>query len=378
MNNLKYKYYTYHHIFNTLIHILILFILSQFFIKNMLYCQIPIWSASNSLHSFYKTLPSINIINNYFNYNTVFIAKYHEIFLMIMKTKLVTNIIEKPQYFHFPFINEIKLLNDDVSNKPFIPTKITKDDYIPSRDLASYEVSEIVPISQPVEIVIDTKSLSDEILNVKHNKPTTTFSVVIPDPIEKTIVDKPPIIRKDLPFEIPIEILVKKDPEPINTALVSAKTSSAFGQDMLNSVFMPSYEGKSLYSSTTIFNLHLDIISIARTQLELVLGDHINPIDAQRVIRDIVHSYIEKHNALVNITMGELRNSNHLINLLIRELIVNSMFAYDEEKFMLHNIAGALIIESLCAIEKTEPSSYYDNPSLYENIIRPIIARFLN
>jgi len=196
------------------------------------------------------------------------------------------------------------------------------------------------------------------------------LSEVEKDQIEKVIVDKGPIINKDLPFEAPIIITVKEDPLDV----VIFEIQHDLLEDQLNSILAPSYEGIETYSSETIFQMHLDIVKIIKTKLDS--QDIISDKEAQQIIKNMVIQYMTDYNIYSSITVSNLKNTNYIINLLLKEMIINSLIVYDFEKFIFENVISTLILESLSHLQNNS-TDYYNDDSLSYATIRNTVSRFI-
>ena len=96
------------------------------------------------------------------------------------------------------------------------------------------------------------------------------------------------------------------------------------------------------------------------------------------MIRKEVHDQLINLRVFYHLKAEDLKNTNHILNLLINEMIVNSIFVSEEEKFILQNIVIALIVEIQCHFEGVDPFSYYLNEPQVKILVDNVMMRFLN
>lgn len=286
-------------------------------------------SASN----YPEYLPKIEIIKTYFEYKVKLFdpSKY-----------LMKNIVEEVANKE----DENKLLQDYLT-------------YFPTPNM---EVPGIVGQITTVSILGLLDSLFPE-------KIDTIFEVSNNDKIAPTSVIEGPLLDSRLPIEAPVEIKVKEDTQIRD--IIAYQYRDSLAADKLNSIMGPSYEGPAVYNDNAIFHMHLEIVDIIKNQLNL--HDMISEAEARKVIKDIVIEYLNKFNIYSQLTSHNLRDTNFVINLLIKEFVANSLFVEDVDRVIMQNIINTLIIESI------SPSSdaLYDDPLFFHSTLKIIIARFL-
>lgn len=298
-----------------------------------------------------RTLPSINIISDYFSYKNIYLYETNNIYTSLLKKITISTQLD---------IKDILTHSENYS-------KVLSNDYIPSEDEASYIPSDNIYMNQnhnpQEECIIDTITIYDS-----NDIPTFKIEECT---LEPTIVKPPDIINNDLPFETPVEIKVDsnhKELVPYDIHIISSK------KDMLNSICSPSFEGPIIHHNANIHQLHLDILNIVKQELSLSYNREENIL---KVIRDTVHDHFLKYNMSANITTQNLQNTNHLINLLVQEMIINSIFTYEDESFILQQIAIAITVETLSILQNIDSQTYYNNPDLLNMVVNDIISRFL-
>ena len=136
------------------------------------------------------------------------------------------------------------------------------------------------------------------------------------------------------------------------------------------------FRSNRINTTDEIFNVHLQIRDIIQVKIN-TMPDY-DSQQAQNMIRSEVHDFMVNNNIYSKLTVENLRNTNFFINLLIHEFIINSLWVYDDEKFILENIATAIIIETLSHIQHTPTEQFYNNDEVLQQIVKTIVTRFLN
>lgn len=260
--------------------------------------------------------------------------------------------------------------------------------YYPSRDISDY-----YPIAVPLLEYLDFKIEFDFSANFGDIRPSFE---VIPVEIEKTPLnmevhidnnlpeedDLPVIINvettnDDLPVIINVEATNDKETnnDVINSVIcASINKSNAMSTDMFFSIYSPSYEGPCYISHEQIHEMHYEII---KTVKKVLYGyDNMNSRMAPEIIHNIVQDFIKINHLFQGLTIDDLRNKNHIINLIIGEMITLSIFIPEDEAFILQNVTKSLIIETINYINQTTPSFMLDQVYGDEHI-QMIVERFL-
>nr|NP_062848.1 hypothetical protein PhpooMp03 [Physarum polycephalum]BAB08082.1 unnamed protein product [Physarum polycephalum] len=301
-----------------------------------------------------KTLPSIKIIHNYFLYKSSYLYEAGSICKSLYKIMPTTK---------YSVVKDIILVKYSLD---------TSADYQPSQDEASYfpsdDINDMIPV-QMQDIPVKSKEPKIEYprrpnIDLKRETIIPRFEIET-ETIPPTIVNPPDVINNDLPFEEPVE-----EPIEIKVEFFNAYTDLMNIEDV-DSVISPSFEGSRIYSDDAIFQLHLDITEFVTQKIRVSTEDI-----SVTIIRNTVHEYFIKSNLNSNLTPSDLQNTNHLINLLLKELIVNSFFAADNESFIMKQIATSLIVEVLSNLENVDSNCYYDNPDILDGIVQDIVTRF--
>jgi hypothetical protein len=321
----------------------------------------------------YKT----TILNEKYIWSDSYI-KFIKTLFTIPKPKIIYNAINYIPQFSLEKINDnpIRLIS---KNQALLKTN---KDYIPSKDYNSY-------LPMPVETYIPTENQPDVPESPKlpeaPTMPENDISsdqqqspnfVVVKENLEATKVADV-ILDSSLPFEIPIEIIIYENNKNYthNQNIVIYNNENIIQNDLRNSVFGPSYEGPKIYNDDFIFQLHLRIVEFIKNQFYLnQLSDTFND---ERIIKKCVYEYLKQDNIISKLTYQSLRDTNNLINLLILEMMVNSIITTPEETFILHNIVKHLLIAILSQLEGINPDYYYQNKEMTDVLLKAITERFL-
>jgi hypothetical protein len=360
LNLFKLYYYSYYNIVNFICTILIYFVLGKIFTLMIDHNSLFIYDI-NKKYNIIKTLPSISCIKNYFYYKNDLI-NHHTIF--ISKLNININTWQKP-------LSELVIIQR-TSNSHGL-------DYIPSRNIRSY----FPMIEMSFNLIKDL--INDYFKSRKDPVDMKPIFEITPPYVEATPLDKEVVINNDLPFEAPIIIEVTLDDndtndndtghKDIDDSLIAYIASNTVSEDTLSTIYAPGYLGPRVFTDDAIYDMHLDIVSTVRS----ILNQHevLNQRDACIHIQNIVHQFMVKNQLLYNLSLMDLKNKNHLINMIIETMLINSIFTQEDESFILQQVTKCLIIESLCAVNHIDTSSYYNDPYCDE-YIKTIIARFLS
>lgn len=326
---LKYYYYKYYTLINFIITLLIFITFS-----NLVTITIPQLSIET---------PSLDILTEHFNYKLNFIKNSEQIIKKTLKIDIIT--LWQKNIFEI-IISENKAIN-----------------LISINDFDYYSL--YFPLTSEIPFYMDNHGISHIYLDVyeKELNAIPKFDITLSE-IEKTPIITEVIVNNDLPFESPVEIHVENTSDSLIIIAENVKQ-----EDKFISIYGPSYEGPQIYSETTIFDLHLKIINIITN----IINAHslINNQEAIPLIRNTVHDYLYNSNLINNLTIKDLQN------LLLHEMIANSLFVSDQESFILKQVIIAIIIDVISKIENTLPDHYYNDPILCNNIVKHIISRFL-
>lgn len=302
-------------------------------------------------------LPSIDCINNFFKY------KCHNLRLNY-KLLEPSNLL----FTHFPSsTNEQTIPMLDLSTLAEITRLHSK--FSPYTPTLTPTVSPTVSPKEPFSS-IPTKD-EPRIRNIFPENYVPKFEIT-PANIDETIVAPPPIIINDLPFEAPVIITVDDSPLPTIAEIVLINNTNVL-TDIGQAICSPSYEGKRINDDDQIFQLHLDIVENIKRKLSLI--DVVDRHGVQQMIRTTTSSYLHAHFA--QMTVKDLSNVNFIINLLVKELLINSIFVFaDDERLIMREIIIALIVESLSIVQKMDPNTYYSDLHMMQMIVNTIIPRF--
>lgn len=183
--------------------------------------------------------------------------------------------------------------------------------------------------------------------------------------LSKTKVNPPPILDTSLPFDAPIIITVSED------LSIIPKIDYSIQQDMLSSIYAPSYIGEKSYVKNQIFELHTTILQDVTHRIKETFDKEgiTSPTRIQEIAHTAVQEYMIRFQIYDTLTVQNLRNTEHFVNLLLNELIINSIFSFDQDQFILHSICKAILFE---VINKIEHVSNWDDERYMQ-----ILARFL-
>lgn len=344
-------YYTYHKIFNFMFTFLIYYCVWKLF-------QIKIDDNTfynyEIIHNYkiLKTMPSISAIKNHFYYKTDFINHY-----ALLTSKLNINIINWQKHIYQLVIDKTN------NNHDVFP-------YYPSGNISSY-----FPI---IKALLGFKATFSS--SYKHEYVIPTYEVTQPY-FEETPLTKEKVkdIYKvsELPFEFEekfqfeaptmIKIELDDEDEDVSQALIFI-TQNTLTKDLFFSIFGPSYDGPQYFSHSQIFDLHLQIVEIMKRNLPIQDEDVVSHRDVSATIQNIVQDFISSNRLFSNLTVNDLQNRNHFINLLISEMLLNSLLTSEEESFILQQVTKRLIIEAIRHVANEDPSDEY---------VKSIVTRFL-
>lgn len=340
---INFLHYTFYYKLNLIIvnHFKLIYIIFSLFYY---FALILLYLITNNSTLQINRLPSIDVITTYFNF----------------KVKLFN-----PNNFgsNKDIFSPIKDMHENLvsSTNNYIPNA-NYTSYFPTHDMKTA----IIPYQQN-DIVIDVINCPDYTKDL--NKPIFEISN---HNIEKVIVTDGPLLNSDLPFETPIELKVSAE-ETDTTLIVLLQQQNSILKDQLDAILSPSFEGARQYSDDQIFSMHIKIIQIITQDLES--HPYLDETQAQQIIRDAVKKYMTTYNLYGQLTTANLKNTNFLINLLVKEMIVNSLFVTDYEKFILENVIKALLFEVLSNHYSITTDELYDDTSM--SLMKNIISRFL-
>jgi hypothetical protein len=322
-------------------------------------------------HFMLHKLPTIKEISSYSQREDKILIKSQHISNNFLPTNNKTDILLK-------FYKQIKstIITKDGTKKEVL-SEINKNkiliDYPPlfgNRDRSSYfpnDTGDILPFSGGIiEFAIPEHAIEKQPL---------VFEVTIND-LDPTPIKEPNMLDNNLPFETSVEITVH---EPTYTDLINI-ISPELHTDMKNSIYGPSYEGINIYDSNYIFRLQIEISNAVRSKLQYFTHTLDEPYldQLKEVIRKEVHDQLINLRVFCHLRAEDLKNTNHILNLLINEMIVNSIFVSEEEKFILQNIVVALIVEIQCHFEGVDPFTYYLDESQVKFLVDNVMMRFLD
>lgn len=380
------RYYIY---VNFIFQLLFIFLLSNYFlyVEAQLDYPQPI-NKHTPIHFLIEKLPSIKTIDNYFYYKTN-ISKNHP--SLIYYEKIIRPLLEETSdelklrlilEKAMTALHELKPQDSTTHQKT--TSNFISSDYIPAKIMESYfpnnnpEEEIYIPYSPSFFPAINHHPISTTTIPFQippTQSPTIPlFQITIEEPFEKAQLLKGNVLDNNLPFETPVNIVVKEDPDI--KAIIFANTYP-LQMDMYCSIYGPSHVGIRMYDSDSIFQLHLDIKNIIERNLYEQYNDHISEKDIPNIVKNMVHNYIQDHQLLSNVTKNDLKNANHLINLLLHEFIINSIFTEGIEQLILQNAAATLIIDVFCHLDGFSWDDYINNPDIYDLYIKQIITRFL-
>lgn len=287
-------------------------------------------------------LPPLTVINEFFHYKTHFLHQ-------------TTNLLFHKNITTFPYEKPLSLFELVSITTPTFP-EARKENF------AMLSKESFVPLSIEKELPLNKapNTFMGDIEKIP------SFEVKSPSLVlDETKVEPPPLIRNDLPFEASIIITVALDETSLTTATGLNDIGRAIG--------IPSYDGVRVVTEDQVFNLHLDLIRQIKQRLSTM--DVVNREILQAILRTQTSDYLQTH--FGNMTMKDLRNVNFIINLLVQELIINSLFIDQaDEKLIMREVTIALIVESLSLVQKMDPTKYYSDPVMMQMLINSIIPRF--
>jgi hypothetical protein len=245
------------------------------------------------------------------------------------------------------------------------------DSFTPASDYYSYFPHNTeIPF---IDIFSDNDIFANIIIDVLicENKPAFT---IIENTLPKTIVTEPPILDNNLPFEIPTNIVVSDD------QLIKYIKETPLQKDYLNTIYGPSYCGPIIHSTDNMFYFTQQLLTDTCNHVMQKLprdNDHVHEI-----VHKFIRSYMIQHDIYSTLTVHNLQNTEHIINLLLYELVINSVFADEQSQFISHSICRAIITEVIHSIEFTP---VVDNNNNFEEIlplmdisrVQEILERFI-
>lgn len=252
-------------------------------------------------------------------------------------------------------------------------SKIEKTSYDRFRDYFSY--FRYFPNFNDEEIpftgILPDHDIFDSIkVDITTIERTRLFTVVPDNVLSETEIDPPPMLDSNLPFEIPVTITISQNISDSFNELIPVMATNDIQADMFNSIYGPSYVGPIIYSNDLIFNLHFQLVN----HINSVLDEQalVDLKEAQRITHTIVENHMQQFNIYKDLTVQTLRDTQHIVNRLLEDLVVNAIFETDKRNIIIHLICKAIIFEAISHIE------YLDNiDDLDKYRYEQTIARFL-
>lgn len=246
-------------------------------------------------------------------------------------------------------------VNNSTKENKIYASSNTYYSYFPTNDES---LDSVIPKTHPGSLIpVSIEPYSDEYIRV--------FRVDNNSEIPPVQVTNPPVIDNSLPFEIPVNITV---PEPTPDELIIFHNTSDIQKDIFHSIYAPSYEGKNFNYNT--FDLHIQIRNIVADAISRENVDVLNQQEMVEIVKKEVKKYMINYNIYADLSRQSLQNTNHLLNLIISEMMINSLICEGTEQVLLHTICRALIFETLFYIEGTAD---WNDP-----YIQYILSRFLH
>ena len=244
-------------------------------------------------------------------------------------------------------------LDLEMENPPTIPLsevvenpKLTEDEnnknFKPSSKYSSYfpENIHVFPNNPTGSTPISTHPIvteRDPIFNISND-----------DILSETIIINPPLMDKSLPFEEKVDIIV---PEPSVQDIIIHIQNTNISRDMFHSIYEPSFEGKMNPNYSNIFDLHLQVRDRIAASISSENVDVLNQQEMIEIVKKAIKQYLTEYKVYASLDKQNLRDRQHIINLLIGEMMANSIFCDDAEKALLHIICRALVYETICHVE---------------------------
>lgn len=298
------------------------------------------------------------------------LLKYHVYFIVLFTILYI--IFLRYIYFIFSVENIISSIPleeslKELKKEPKVEIEIK--DYKPSYDYYDYKPSynyyDYEDNLSPLSIGIIGISLA-----VMDSNPDIIpeFTISNNDVLSDTIVTNPPLLDNHYPFETPVDLVIPEHKEV--ELIIHGIYNSDLQKDMFHSIYSPSYKGTKTLNHDQIFNLHLEIVKIVSTHLSTINED-LSQDEIIEHVKQVVREYMIQYNIFKSINIQNLKNTEHFLNLLIGEMMINSMFASDSEKRLLHIIARSLVFYILNHLES-------GSTNFKDYRIDAIISRFLH
>lgn len=290
----------------------------------------------------------IKFILIFFKYSNYFIVLFTILYVMFLRYIYILNVENTLELILLEKEPEI------VKEKQ----EIKINDYKPSYDYYNYEDDNLLPISV---------AIMDSYQDFIDNNIIPEFKVSTDDILSDTIITNPLLLDNHYPFETPVDLII---PEHKEIELIIYNDYNAnLQKDIFHSIYSPGYKGVMTLNQDQIFDLHLKIVKIVSNHLH-TLNEDLTQDQIIEHVKQIVYQSMIQYNIFNGLSIENLKNTQHIVNLLISEMIINSMITSEEEKRLLHLICRALICNILNHLES-------GSTNFKDYRIDDIISRFL-